>query len=191
MLLWFANRGTGVVLVALFTLSTVLGIVATARAGTPRWPRFATQSLHRNVSLLSAAMLVVHIATAVLDNFVDLDWYDAIYPTPGKYADKHFVPLLLGSLALNLTIAVVLTSLVRARLNHRLWRGIHLFAYVSWASGVLHGFLIGTDARTTWSLLVTIASVGAVGIAAVVRLATFAHERRLHADATGTLDVIS
>ena len=31
--LWYANRGTGVVLVALLTLSTALGVISTARAG--------------------------------------------------------------------------------------------------------------------------------------------------------------
>jgi succinate dehydrogenase hydrophobic anchor subunit len=42
--LWYANRATGVVLVVLLTASTALGVSSTARAGSVRWPRFATQA---------------------------------------------------------------------------------------------------------------------------------------------------
>jgi methionine sulfoxide reductase heme-binding subunit len=37
-LLWFANRGTGVVLVVLLTLSIVLGVLATSRLSPRIWP---------------------------------------------------------------------------------------------------------------------------------------------------------
>jgi len=190
MLLWFANRGTGVVLVALLTLSMALGIVSTVRAGSARWPRFATQALHRNVSLLASAMLIVHFATAVLDQnaYSDLTWLDVVAPFWGKYAAAHRTALLLGSVAFNLMVAVVITSLVRARLSHRIWRGIHLLTYISWAAGVLHGVLIGTDAGTVWDVAVTVISVGVVAASVVVRIATWVHERRLHAEAVTVLD---
>lgn len=189
MIWWFANRGTGVVLVAVLTLSTALGVFATVRAGSPRWPRFATQALHRNVSLLAAALLVVHIVTAVVDEYVDLSWWDAFWPMTGKYAAKERLPLALGSIALNLLIVVIATSLLRHRLTHTHWRGIHLLTYAAWAAGVLHGYLIGTDSNTTWSLAVTVVSVFVVVAAGVIRLATFANERRRDATATGALDV--
>jgi len=190
MLLWFANRGTGVVLVALLTLSMALGIVSTVRAGSARWPRFATQALHRNVSLLASAMLIVHFGTAVLDQnaYSDLTWLDVVAPFWGKYAAAHRTALLLGSVAFNLMVAVVITSLVRARLSHRIWRGIHLLTYLSWAAGVLHGVLIGTDAGTVWDVAVTVVSVGVVAASVVVRIATWVHERRLHAEAVAVLD---
>lgn len=183
-MLWFANRGSGVVLVALLTLSTALGVIATVRAGSARWPRFATQTLHRNVSLLTMVMLVAHVVTAVLDEYVDLTWFDAFAPVAGKYAAKNRLSLTLASIAFDVLLVVVLSSLVRARLSHRFWRGLHLASYLSWAFGVLHGFLIGTDARTQWSIAVTVASVGVVAAAVIMRLATWAHERRLHADAS-------
>ncbi len=190
MLLWFANRGTGVVLVALLTLSMALGIVATVRTGSPRWPRFATQALHRNVSLLAAAMLVVHFASAVLDQnaYSDITWPDVVAPFWGKYAAAHRTAMLLGSVALNLMVAVIITSLVRARMSHRLWRGVHLLTYLSWATGVLHGILIGTDSGAVWDIAVTVISVGVVVASVVVRIATWVHERRLHAEAVTVLD---
>jgi methionine sulfoxide reductase heme-binding subunit len=174
--LWYANRGTGVVLLALLTLSTAMGVMSTARAGSRRWPRFATQALHRNVSLLTLALLAVHIATAVEDTFVDIRWYEAFLPRPGGYKS---IWLWLGTLACDLIIAITLTSLVRHRMSHRSWRGIHLLAYLSWGVSLLHGIGIGTDSGTTWGMGVTVASVGVVTAVGVIRLATLSHERRL------------
>lgn len=177
-LLWYLNRGTGVVLVGLLTASSVLGILATIRVGGPRWPRFATQALHRNLSLLSVAFLGFHVATAVVDTFVDIRWWEAFVPFLGSYQPFW---LGLGAVALDLIAAVVVTSLLRHRLNHARWRAIHLASYLAWAVGVLHGIGIGTDSTTTWGAGTTVVSVGAICAALVVRLSTWAHERKLAA----------
>src|SRR4051812_21139442 len=52
-LLWYLNRGTGVVLLVLFSATVVLGVLATGRSATPLWPRFVTQGLHRSLAALS------------------------------------------------------------------------------------------------------------------------------------------
>ena len=54
-LLWYLNRGTGVVLLVLFTATVVLGVLATGRSTTPLWPRFVTQGLHRSLAALGRA----------------------------------------------------------------------------------------------------------------------------------------
>jgi predicted ferric reductase len=178
MMLWFANRGTGVVLLALLTLATALGVLSTARASSRWWPRFATQTLHRNVSLLATVLLVVHAATAVIDDFVDLRWYHVVLPVGGEYAAKERLPLTLSAAALVMLTVVVVTSLLRHRLSHRVWRAVHLLTYAAWALGVGHGVLIGTDATTWWGLGVTVTSIVVVAGAAVLRLATARAERR-------------
>lgn len=40
--LWFANRGTGFVLLVLLTVSTMLGVLSTARVTSRLWPRMLT-----------------------------------------------------------------------------------------------------------------------------------------------------
>ncbi|MDQ1289795.1 MAG: hypothetical protein QG622_3361 [Actinomycetota bacterium] len=174
--LWYANRATGVVLVVLFTLAVVLGMLSTARTTSVRWPRFATQSLHRNVSLLAGLMLFLHITSAVVDTYVDIRWYEGLVPFAGSY---ETIWLGIGTVSCDLTLAIVLTSLVRQRMNLRHWRFIHLLSYPAWAVGVVHGVGIGTDSFTTWGLAVSggcTALVVAVGIA---RMVTLVHERRL------------
>jgi len=176
--LWFANRATGVVLIALLTLSTAIGVFSTARAGSPRWPRFATQALHRNVSLLTTAMLAVHIASAVVDTYVNIRWWDALVPFLGLYSRLW---LGLGTIASDLLIAVVITSLIRHRLNHRRWRIIHLLSYFGWLIGLVHGIGIGTDSATVWGLASSVLSVAVVAAFAGLRVATLLHERRIEA----------
>ncbi|MBL8931039.1 MAG: ferric reductase-like transmembrane domain-containing protein [Kineosporiaceae bacterium] len=178
MVLWYANRGTGVVLVLLLSAATALGVLSTARAGSTRWPRFATQSLHRNVSLLAMVLLLAHVVTPVVDSFTDLRWFHALAPVNGEYVARHRLPMALAALAFDLLVLITVTSLVRARLPHRAWRGLHLLSYLSWALGVLHGWLLGTDADTLWSRTVTVIAVTVVALAVLVRLATWWHESR-------------
>ena len=177
-ILWYAMRATGLVLVVLLTTSTALGMFSTARAGSRRWPRFATQALHRNVSLLAMAMLVLHIACSVAHEYVDIRWWDAFVPFLGPYQPLWIG---LGTVSFDLLIVASITSLVRERLRHRQWRILHLTSYLAWAFGVLHGIGIGTDSLTTWGLSINAASIGVVLAFGVVRLLTLAHERKLAA----------
>lgn len=173
-LLWYLNRGTGFGLLGLFTATTVLGILATGGRTGRRIPRFVTQSLHRNLALLSVAMLGAHITTAVADSYVDIRWWQALVP----YVGSTYLPLWLGlgTLALDLVLAVVVTSLLRTRLSHRTWRGVHLLAYAGWGAAMAHTLGIGTDIRAgaTWADLVVAACAGAVAGAAALRVTRLA-----------------
>jgi sulfoxide reductase heme-binding subunit YedZ len=170
-LLWYVNRGSGVVLVAALTLATALGVLSTTTSGSRRWPRFALQALHRNVSLLACALLVAHAVTPVLDEYVNhyahVAWLDVVVPFVSAY--KPF-SMGLGTLASDLVAVAVLSSVVRHRFTHRAWFRLHLLTYAGWGFGVVHGLLIGTDARSPWNLVVTAASVAVVAAAVVARL---------------------
>lgn len=166
--MWYLNRGTGVTLMALMTLSTVFGVLATGRGFTPVWPRFLTQGLHRTLSGLSATLLALHAVTAVVDEYVDIRWWHALVPLTGTYEPGW---LALGVLSLDLTLAVVVTSLLRSRISPRLWFLVHLSAYAAWAAGVVHGLGIGTDAGRSWFTTLTIVCVSLVGVAAITRIA--------------------
>ena len=68
-LLWYLARASGVTALVLLTVSMVLGIVTSVRWSSTRWPRFVTQAVHRNVSLLAIVVIVLHVATIVVDGF--------------------------------------------------------------------------------------------------------------------------
>ena len=165
-LLWYLNRSTGVVTIVLLTLTTVLGVLAIGGRPAGRVPRFVTQAFHRNVALLSVLLLIMHLVTAVLDTFVEIRWWEMFIPFVGSYE-----PLWVGfgALATDLMIVVVLTSLVRTRMQHNLWRGIHISAYALWGLAIGHGIGVGTDMTENMWLL-TVACAIAVPLAAVLRL---------------------
>jgi len=170
-MLWFANRGTGVVLLLLLTLSTVLGVLSTARVSPRIWPRMLSQGLHRNVSMLAVTFLAAHVVTAVVDTFVDIRWWQAFVPFGGTYKP---VWLGLGALSLDLLIAVTVTSLLRHRMSHRPWRAVHVLAYAAWGMGLLHGIQIGTDSPSAWDAALNYGCIGVVSVAVIARVGVVA-----------------
>jgi DMSO/TMAO reductase YedYZ heme-binding membrane subunit len=168
--LWYASRATGLVSLVLLTATTVLGIMNGARRTVRSLPRFATVTLHRNATLLALVFLAVHVASAIVDPYAGIRWADAVVPFVSPYQPMW---LGLGAVALDLVIALTVTSLLRPLVGVRLWRGLHWFAYGCWALAVVHGVGIGgADSRRGWVLALELACVVAVAVATVVRVAS-------------------
>jgi sulfoxide reductase heme-binding subunit YedZ len=160
--LWYATRGTGVVALLLLTAAVVLGVAGTARFETARWPRIMTAGLHRHLSLLAVAFVAVHVLTTVLDPFASIGWAAAVVPFSASYRPLW---LGLGAVAFDLLLAVLVTSLLRARLGYRIWRAVHWLAYASWPVALWHGLGAGTDSRLTWLIGLDAGCVAAVASA--------------------------
>src|SRR5262252_3662787 len=167
--MWYASRAAGLVTLLLLTASVLLGVMTAGRFTSDRWPRFLTTGLHRNISLLVLVFLALHVATTVLDTFVSVPVAAALVPFVSSY--KTFW-LGLGTIALDLLLALVATSLLRNRLGHRSWRRVHWLAYACWPIGLAHGLGIGTDRDATWVFAMTVGCAAAVTGAATWRLVT-------------------
>ena len=165
--LWYATRGSGVVTLALLTAVVCLGILTSVRWRTDRLPRFVVAGLHRNLTLLAVAFLGVHVATAIADSFAPIRIRDAVVPFLSPYRPLW---LGLGTVACDLLLAVVLTSLLRARFGYRTWRATHWLAYASWPLALLHSLGTGSDARFGWMAALGLASVGAVLASVLLRI---------------------
>lgn len=166
---WYVTRATGAVALLLMTISVVLGVMGSMRVSAPpRWPRFAIDTVHRDISLLAIAVIVVHVVTTVLDGFAPVTLLDGVIPFLSPY---RTVWLGLGTVAFDLLIALAVTSLVRRRLGYRSWRAVHWLAYVSWPIAVLHGLGTGTDAKSAWLLALTVICVVAVVAVVLARIA--------------------
>jgi methionine sulfoxide reductase heme-binding subunit len=184
--LWYATRATGLVALVLLTISMALGLLASVRYQRPAWPRFVTQGLHRNVSLLALAFTVAHVLTTVLDGFVSIPIQDAFIPFIGSYRPFW---LGLGAIAFDLMLALIVTSLLRTRMSYRTWQVVHWTAYLCWPVAVLHGLGTGTDTPVRWVLVLTGACVATVVALTLWRLVRGWSARPL-ASAAGTLAVV-
>jgi predicted ferric reductase len=164
---WYASRAAGLVSLVLLTTTLVLGISGIARAATARWPRFALARLHRNASLLAVAFVAFHVVTAVLDGYVPIRWVDVVVPFISGYQAFW---LGLGAAAFDLLAALILTSLLRARIGLRTWRVVHMAAYACWPLAVVHGLGIGgSDTTTGWILVLTLCCFAAATAALLWR----------------------
>jgi sulfoxide reductase heme-binding subunit YedZ len=163
---WYLTRGTGVVALVLLTLTVALGVANVRRLRTEALPRFVVDAVHRNVSLLAVAFLLIHILTSVLDSFAPISLVNAVIPFTGSYR-----PLWLGfgAVAFDLLLAVTITSLLRRRFGHRAWRITHWAAYASWPVALLHGLGTGTDTKTGWMLTIIGGCVIVMIVAVVAR----------------------
>jgi methionine sulfoxide reductase heme-binding subunit len=166
--LWYLTRGTGLVSMILLTASLVMGITETVRWASPRWPRFITAALHKNISLLAVAFLGAHIITSIADGFVAIRWVDTVVPFAAVYRP---IWLGLGAVAFDLMLALVVTSLLRQHLGYRAWRIVHWGAYACWPIAFAHGIGTGSDTRFGWDLTINLTCLGAVAVATVWRLA--------------------
>lgn len=165
--LWYATRATGMVSLVLLTLSVALGIAQVVRWASPQWPRFVVAALHRNASLLAVAFLAVHIATAVADSFAPIRLIDAFIPFVGAYRPLW---LGLGTVAFDLLLALVITSLLRERIGYGVWRAVHWAAYAAWPVALLHGLGTGSDTRVRWAVIVNLLCLAAVLAAVLTRV---------------------
>jgi methionine sulfoxide reductase heme-binding subunit len=163
---WYLTRGTGTIALILLTLSVALGVANVRRLRTEYVPRFVFDAVHRNVSLLAMAFLLVHIVTSLLDGYAPIRLIDVVLPFVSAYR-----PLWLGfgAVAFDLMLAIVITSLLRRRFGYRAWRATHWAAYASWPFALLHGLGTGSDTKAGWMLVIVGGAVIVMIVAVVSR----------------------
>jgi predicted ferric reductase len=170
---WYASRATGIVALLLLTAVLVLGILVNRQGRLPGLPRFAVTSLHRNLSLVTVAFVAVHVFTAVLDTYVNIPLISGVIPFASGYERLW---LGLGAISLDLMIAMIVTSLLRGRLNRILWRAVHLLAYVSWPVAFAHSIGSSKDLQQGWLLDLAVGCAVITAAAVVWRLAHAARQ---------------
>jgi sulfoxide reductase heme-binding subunit YedZ len=165
--LWFLSRGSGVVLLVLFTTVVMLGIAVRNRPAPRRWPRFVTAELHRTLSLFAVGLLALHVVTAIADPYVTIGWAAVAVPFLSPY---RTAAVGLGTLAVDLGAAVLVTSVLRHRLGRRAWRAVHWLAYLAWPAAFAHALRTGGDLRTPWVAATIWGSAAAVAAALATRV---------------------
>jgi methionine sulfoxide reductase heme-binding subunit len=188
---WYITRASGIVALILLTATMVLGLTTTTRARSRNWPGFARQELHRRISMLSVVFVAIHVLTSVLDTYVHIGWLAIVVPFISPYS-PFWVGV--GAVALDLMVAVFVSSLLRARIKPGTWRSLHWLAYGCWPVALAHTFGMGTDAGEHWVIALGALCVLSVGTALLVRVRATAKQARalesVKADATPTTRLV-
>ena len=147
--LWALGRGNGIVALAFMTLSVTLGIAS--RSGRPMFalPRFGVADVHRFVALAAMLLVLLHIGLLFLDPYAKLRLIDIVVPFLGAYR-----PLWqgLGTVAFDVLVVVIITSLLRRRIGLRVFRVVHWSTYLLWPIAMAHALGNGTDTGRIWFL---------------------------------------
>jgi sulfoxide reductase heme-binding subunit YedZ len=185
--LWYLARGAGTVSLVLLTVVMVLGVGS--RSGRPVFglPRFGVVAVHRNASLLALGLLLTHMISLLLDPYAQLKVLDLVIPFTAKYRPLW---LGLGTLAMDLLLVLLASTLVRRFIGARTWRAIHWAAYAIWPFALLHGLFTGTDGARLWLRIIAVFCVLTVTAALIWRLSEgfSEHERLRAAPAPSRLD---
>jgi DMSO/TMAO reductase YedYZ heme-binding membrane subunit len=165
----------------LLTITMVLGLTTTTRTRARNWPGFAQQEMHRRISILAVVFLGLHVLTSVLDTYVNISWVSVVVPFTSHYS-SFWVGI--GAVALDLMLAVSVTSLLRSRMRPGTWRAVHWLAYLSWPIAVAHTYGMGTDSHEGWVIALGVTCTIAVTAALAWRVGAAGRQweaRRAHA----------
>ena len=184
--LWYATRASGLVALILLTVTMVLGLVTTSRARARNWPGFAQQEMHRRISMIAVVFLGIHVLTSVLDTYVNISWAAIVIPFTSSYG-RFWIGV--GAIALDLMIAVFVTSLLRTRMRPGTWRALHWLAYLSWPVALAHTFGLGTDAGEGWVVGLGVLCVASVAAALAWRVRTAARQSSVRSAHASLADV--
>lgn len=170
--LWYTSRAAGIVTLVLLTVVMAFGIMTATRVGSDQLPRFAVAELHRRLSLLTVVIVLLHVLSTAIDSYVPTGFLSIIVPGASAYKT---VWVALGSVAFDLMVAVIVTSLIRQRISHDAWRAIHWLSYLMWPVAVIHAVMIGTDIKDLWMDILVAACVVVVLSALVWRIWAHPH----------------
>jgi DMSO/TMAO reductase YedYZ heme-binding membrane subunit len=132
--------------------------------------------------------VAIHVITAVLDPYVTIRIVAIVIPFASAY--KAFW-LGLGAISLDVVLALILTSLARARMSRRLWRSLHWLSYLAWVSALVHSLGSSNDLHSGILLYMAIACALAVIAAVAWRMTHAGREIPREERAAATLAMMS
>src|SRR5215210_2646660 len=154
---WLASRASGVVALAVITLSVRLGLAMAGRAFQRPGLARRLMALHEHAALGGLIAIAVHGITLLGDTWLDPGPVGIAVP----FVMDHEPPWTgLGILGGYLAAALGLSFYARRRIGARRWRSLHKATVVVYVLSVLHTLGAGSDAGTPW-LRVQIVITGA------------------------------
>ena len=165
---WYTARAGGIVSWALLSASVLWGLAMSTRVLGKLARRPWLLDLHRYLGGLAVVFVGVHVASIMLDSFVQFGWADVLVPFASSW---HPGAVAWGIVAMYLLVAVEITSLLRNRLSKRVWHGIHLLSFPLFAFSTIHLLLAGSDASNGLLRLAALAVSAAIVVLTALRVA--------------------
>jgi predicted ferric reductase len=160
---WYISRATGIVAWALLALAVLWGLALSTRALGRKTPAPWLLDVHRFLGGLAVLFTIVHFVTLSFDPWMTSEYGYTIVQAFVPFASSWKPgPMAWGIVAFYLLLAVELTSLLRKRLPHSVWHGVHLLSYLLYAMATIHLLTAGSDQQNPvlrWSVVGTVGAV--------------------------------
>ena len=144
---WLAARASGIIALALVTLSVAVGLAMAGRVARRPGLSRTLMALHEHAALAGLLAIAVHGATLLGDPWLHPGLAGVTVPFAMAYRPLFTA---LGILAGYLAALLGLTFYARRRIGPRLWRRMHRATVLVYLLGVAHAVGAGTDASTPW-----------------------------------------
>ncbi len=165
---WISSRAAAVVAYIALALDAIFGLFLSSGAGDRLLARARSMELHRWLSGIAIGMAALHAVALLFDATVRFDVLDVLVPFASAYRP---VAVGLGVLALYAMFVVRESFAWRARLGTRVWKKLHMLAFVAFAMATAHGLFAGSDTERPWMRAIYISAVACVGFLTARRYA--------------------
>ena len=144
---WLASRASGIVALALISLSVTLGLAMAGRVSREPKLRRAMIAIHEHAALAALIAIAVHGITLLGDRWLDPGPIGVLVP----FAMDH-EPLStgLGIAGGYLAAALGLSFYARRRIGAKRWRSLHKATILVYVLAVAHTLGAGSDAGMPW-----------------------------------------
>ncbi len=165
---WYITRASALIAWVLLTLSVIWGILLSTRLlrriDNPGW----LHDLHKFLSGLSVIMVLLHMATLMLDGWLKFTPVEVFVPFATDYRP---LAVALGVVGFYLLIAVQGSSMIMHRLPRKFWKGLHYASYAAVLLTSFHAGLAGTDVGALGYKILAFSLIGLTAAATVIRIA--------------------
>jgi sulfoxide reductase heme-binding subunit YedZ len=164
---WLVSRASGVVALALVSLSVLLGLTMAAKL--PRRPAFkrGAMRLHEHVAVLSLVAIALHGVALLGDGWLRPGLSGIAVPFAMRYRPQLTG---VGIIAGYLAMLVGPSFYVRRKIGVKRWRSLHRATVVVWALSVVHTIGAGSDGPNPWLRAVALLPGPLIVYVLVVRL---------------------
>lgn len=146
---WYAARSGGYVAWGLLAASVIWGLMLSGKVRPghvrPNW----LLDLHRFLGGLAAIFTGIHVVTIMLDSYTEFGIADVLVPFTSSWQPGAVA---WGIVGMYLLAAVEITSLLKKRLTHRVWKRFHALSLPLFVTATVHLLAAGTDASNPISL---------------------------------------
>lgn len=170
---WYFARATGILSFVLLTIVVAHGLMISSRAFIRRYSPAVALEVHRFLSWVALATVILHFSSFFFDNFLRISVMEMLIPF---LIDRDFRTAIgfdigktvgIGIIAFYLIVILIFTSEFRSKMSAKLWRTIHYSSFVAYPLFLLHGILSGTDSMEWWVQMMYVIS-GVLVLALIV-----------------------